>query len=241
MKLAIFLLVTLSTSSFAQGQKAKSIELDFMARYDKHADYTTRFFDRTFTNDMKLWGISYGANANFLQSITDKLKLKIGVGYYQLGINKIEQTGRLNLIAPARTIDFNHPTGIQPLFASDYYRYHNFNLTGGLAYEQKLKKKWNYNIGGDFNYLYTFSQLYNISYDNSKYRTNNRKTLGFGVNSYLGLVRRYHNDKFYINPKIIIPVYQKLNGDRVFGEDTSVKMGKWFNGIGLSFSIGKYL
>ena len=236
----ILLLATLSITSFVQGQKRKSIELDFIARHDKHADYTTRFFDRTYTNDTKLWGGSYGANVNFLQPITQALRLKMGAGYYQLAVDKIEQTTLVNTFAPARLIDYAHPAGIEPLFATDYYRYHNFILTGGFTFEQKMKRQWSYNMGGDFSYLYTFSQLYNISYDNSKYRTNNGKTLGFGINSYLGLVRRFHNDRFYINPKIIIPVYQKLRGDQVFGEDNSVKMDKWFNGIGLSISIGKY-
>jgi len=99
-----------------------------------------------------------------------------------------------------------------------------------------LKRTWNYIIGGDFNYLYTFSQLYNISYD-LKFRTNNGKTLGFGINSYLGVVRKLRNDKFYISPKIIIPVYQQLRGDQVFGEANKLKMVKWFHGIGLSLSV----
>ena len=223
-----------------QGQNRKSIELDFIWRHDKHADYTTRYFERTYTNDTKLWGHSYGANVNFLQPLTHKLKLKIGVGYYQLGVDKIEQTTRVNTTAPARTIDYIHPTGIQPLFATDYYKYYNLNLIGGFTYEQKMKRQWNYSIGGDFGYLYTFSQFYNISYDNSKYRTHNGKTLGFRVNSYFGVVRRFWNDNFYLNPKMIIPVYQQLRGDQVFGEDNSVKMDKWLNGIGVSFSIGKY-
>jgi hypothetical protein len=236
----ILLFLTLSVVSFVQGQKKKSVELDFIGRYDKHTDYTTRFYDRTYTNNTKLWGYSYGANLNFLQPLTQKLKLKIGAGYYQLGVDKIEQTTRVNTIAPARTIDYNHPTGIQPLFATDYYKYHNLALTSGIIYEQKLKGKWNYCIGADFSYLYTFSQLYNITYDKSKYQTHNGKTLSFGVNSYLGVVRRFRSDKYYINPKIIIPVYQQLRGDQVFGEDNSIKMKKWLNGIGLSLSIGKY-
>ncbi|MBX9785207.1 MAG: hypothetical protein K2X48_18115 [Chitinophagaceae bacterium] len=236
----ILLFTTLSAASFVQGQKKKSVELDFIGRYDKHADYTTRFYDRTYTNDTKLRGYSYGANLNFLQPLTQKLKLKIGAGYYQLGVGKIEQTTRVNTIVPARTIDYNHPTGVQPLFATDYYKYDNLALSGGIIYEQNLKGQWNYFIGMDFSYLYTFSQLYNITYDNSKYRTNNGKTLGFGVNSYLGVMRSFHKDKYYINPKIIIPLYQQLRADQVFGEDNSIKMKKWLNGTGLSLSIGKY-
>ena len=235
------LLLIFSITSFANAQQRRSIELDIIGRYDKHADYTTRYYDRTYTNDTKLWGLSYGTNLKFLQPLTNRLKLKIGVGYYKLVIDKVRQSTRVNTVAPARTIDYNHPTGIQPLFATSYYHYNNLALTGGLAYEGKVKKQWHYNVGGELSYLYTFSQLYIINYDNSKYRTHNGKTLGYGVNSYIGVIRRFQNDRYYINPKINIPIYQELGGDQVFGEDKNVKMDKWFNGGGVSFTLGKYL
>ena len=50
-------------------------------------------------------------------------------------------------------------------------------------------------------------------------------------------MRKLRNDKFYISPKIIIPVYQQLRGDQVFGEANKLKMVKWFHGIGLSLSV----
>jgi len=44
-----------------------------------------------------------------------------------------------------------------------------------------------------------------------------------------------------MNPKMIIPVFQSLNGDGVFGETGRTKAQIWFNGIGFSFAIGMYL
>ena len=110
-----------------------------------------------------------------------------------------------------------------------------------LPYEKPIAKKVDLLIGGDFNYLYTFSQMYHITYDHIRHRTNNGRTLGFAANTSFGLLRRFQKDKYYVSPKIIVPIYQQLHGDEAFGEDQSVKMQKWFNGVGISLAIGKYL
>jgi hypothetical protein len=237
----ILLMAAFSVTSFVKAQKRQSIEVDFHVRYDKHADFTTRFFARTFTNQIRLWGVSNGANVNFLQPLSKRVKLKIGIGYHKLVMDKVRQTNRGNLVSPSRIIEYVHSTGVKPVFSTDYYHYNNLAFTGGLSYEAPLNKLGNINAGAEINYLHTFSQLYNIDYDNSTYRTRNSKGLGFGVNTYIGIIKRFRNDKYYFNPKIIVPVYQQLRGDQVFGEDTNLKMNKWFNGGGVSFTIGKYL
>jgi hypothetical protein len=237
----ILLIIAFSLASLVNGQMRRNIEVDLHVRYEKHADFTTRFFERTYTDQVKLWGLSNGVNINFLQPISNKIKFKVGVGYYKLAMDKVRQSTRINTLAPGRTIDFEHPTGIKPVFYTDYYYYNNLALTGGLSYEAKLNKQWNFNVGGDLNYLYSFSQFYNIDYDNSKFRTRNGKSLGFGVNTYFGIIKRFQNDKYYLNPKVILPIYQELRGDQVFGENRNLKMDKWFNGGGLSITIGKYL
>ncbi|GAC1423009.1 MAG: hypothetical protein NVS1B13_21710 [Flavisolibacter sp.] len=68
------------------------------------------------------------------------------------------------------------------------------------------------------------------------YHARNKRTLGKGIITEIGLSKYYGN--IYIVPKIIIPVYQSLNYDPVFLEGSG-SMTKWFNGTGLSFSIGK--
>jgi len=236
----LFFIVTLLTTSFVHGQKTKSVELDIIGRYDKHADYTTRFGNRSYTNDTKLWGKSFGFNLNYFHLINKKLNFKAGLGYYNLGIDKIRQTTPFNLIATGRNIDYRHPSGIYPLFATSKYHYDNLSFTIGLASERHLLKKLDFTIGGDLYYLYSFSQLYHISYDNIRYRTNIGRSLGFGANSYIGVVKKFNKDRNYISPKVIVPIYQQLHGDKVFGEDNGVKMDKWLNGIGFSVSLGKY-
>jgi hypothetical protein len=237
----LFLITTsLVLTSMVFGQKMNRLELECHGRYDKHADYTTRFFDRSYTNDTKLSGKSFGFNINYLHQVYKYFDAKIGIGYFNLGIDKIRQTTPYNIIANGRTINYHHPSGIYPLFGTKKYHYDNFNITFGFAYKKPTIKALNLIIGADLYYLYTFSQFYRISYDNIRYRTNNGKTLGFGATTYFGFLHNFNSDKYYISPKLVVPIYQQLRGDQVFGEAEGLKMQKWLNGVGLSVSIGKY-
>jgi outer membrane protein assembly factor BamA len=155
----LLITATLLLSTVVYGQKNSSVELDIVGRYDKHADYTTRFGNRSYTNDTKLWGKSFGFSFNYNRSLHKYLNGKVGIGYYNLGINKIRQTTPFNTIVTGRNIDYQHPSGIQPLFATTKYHYDNLSFTLGLAYNKPIAKKVDLLIGGDFNYLYTFSQL----------------------------------------------------------------------------------
>jgi hypothetical protein len=233
--------LSLFIAAHIYGQGGKSFELDIIGRYDKQADYTTRYFGRSYTNDTRLWGKSYGFNFNFSQPIYKNLKFKIVIGYYRLGIDKIRQTTPFNTIATGRNLDYQHPSGIALLFATNKYWYNNLSINGGFSYGKKLSKTLDFATGADFGYLYTFSQVYNVRYGgNIRYKTKNAKILGFGINSYTGVIIKSTHGKYYINPKIIIPVYQKLNGDEVFGENDKINTSKWFNGVGVSVAVGKY-
>lgn len=239
---SLLFIISLLLMSTVRGQNKTSIELDIIGRYDKHADYISRFGSRSYTDPTRLWGKSFGFHLNYVRPLDQHLYLKAGLGYYNLGIDKVRQsTPFAGVIAKARNINYTHPSGIQPLFSTNKYHYDNLSLTLGLAYQRPFLRKSDLIIGGDFYYLYSFSQLYHINYDHIKYRTNIGRTLGFGVNTYFGLLQKFNNTSYYLSPKLIIPVYQQLKGDQMFGEDESVKMEKWLNGIGVSFTIGKYL
>lgn len=241
MRKPVLITATLLLSTVVYGQRNSSLELDLVGRYDKHADYITRFGDRSYTNDTKLWGKSFGVNVNFVRSLHKHLTGKVGIGYYSLGIDKIRQTTPFNIIATGRNINYQHPSGLLPLFATKKYHYDNLSFTLGLAYEKPIAKKVDLLIGGDVNYFYTFSQLYHITYDDIRYRTNNSRNLGFAANIFFGLLRRFRKDKYYLSPKIVVPIYQQLHGDEAFEEAQNVTMQKWFNGLGISLAIGKYL
>lgn len=236
-----FFLLTIIVSTCSYGQTQKRIELELVGRYDKHADYIARYGDRTYTNDMKLWGVSGGIQFKYLQPVAKNFYLTLGAGYFRLGVDKIRSTTPWSNNVSSRTIDYNHPTGIQPVFHTDKYRYNNFALSVGVNYELRLSTKTTLTFGGDYTYLYTFSQAYRITYDQAKYKTTDTRPLGFGVNAQVGILKKFANNQYYLNPKLIAPVYQRLSGDQVFREDKDLKMSKWFNGVGCSVSFGKFL
>ena len=129
----LLLTATLLLSIVVYGQRNSSVELELVGRYDKHANYTTRFGDRSYTNDTKLWGKCFGVNVNFVPSLHKHLNGKVGIGYYSLGIDKIRQTTPFNFIATGRNINYRHPSGILPLFGTKKYHYDNLSFTLGLA------------------------------------------------------------------------------------------------------------
>ena len=230
-----FLYITISF-----GQKSHSLEFGITGQYDKHADYTTRFGNRSYTDDMELWGKSFGFHVNYKRSWNQYLNTKIGIGYYQLGIDKIRNLTRFNSIVTGRNIDYQHPLGIQLLFSTSKYHYDNFHMSLGFFYQKDYYKKAAIIIGADFNGLYTFSQLYHINYDQIKYRTNHSRILGYSVNTYFGFEKKLNTRNYYLSPKILIPIYQNLRGDKAFEEDPELTMEKWLRGMGLTITIGKY-
>jgi hypothetical protein len=240
LKKASFTIVTLLYANIVLGQKSHSLEVGVFDQFDKHADYTTRYGNRSYTDDLELWGKSFGFNFNYKRSLNKYFNAKIGLGYYQLGIDKIRYPTRFNTIGRNRNIEYDHPLGIQLLFSTGKYHYDNINLSAGFFYQSRFENKENIIIGADFNYLYSFSQLYHINYDNIKFRTTNSRELGYSINTYFGFEKKFKSSKYYLTPKILIPIYQNLHGDKVFGESSDITMEKWFRGIGLSFSVGKY-
>ena len=217
-----------------------AIEVELLSRYDRHAKYTSRYFDRSYTNDITLSGISSGFNVKYVTPILKNLSANFGIGYYRLGVNNVSFTTRFGR-PNSRTIAYRHPQGIQPGFSSDKYFYNNLALTLGTSFNMQ-SKKISYLAGADVQLHYSISQQYHIDWgDGLKYKTSHGRPLGFGVNTYVAIVKPVNKNKYYISPKIIIPLFQRIKGDRVFGEDESLKIDKWFSGYGFSISIGKYL
>lgn len=238
MKRIPFVLLLCIIAVFANAQNKSSLELSILSRYDQHADYTTRYFSRTYTDDTKLSGMSYCLAANYMHSFFRNVSFTLGLGYYRTGIDKIKQATRFNANASGRAI--NYPDSIQILFGTDAYYYHNVTASVGFTYEKPIRAKTYFITGADMVYLYTFSQSYYITYYHNFYNTHNARTLGWNVNAFAGVLQKLNNNKYYISPRLIIPVYQSLHGDAIFGEDETVRMCKWFHGFGLAVSFGKY-
>jgi hypothetical protein len=240
MKKILLLTLTVFVFAFSKGQSKNSIELNIFSRFDNHADYTTRFLSRASTNRTQLTGMSHGLNINYSKHLLNKMKLTFGLGYYQLRIDEIRQATNFGNYADSRVIDYHHPSGIKPVFYTDHYHYNNLTLSAGLGYEKPLCKNTDISISGEINYLYNYSQYYHVTWgDGIDYRENNKRVLGFNANLGIGVIEKL-NSRYYISPKLLIGIYQKLNSDPVFGEDPNLKMVKWVSGAGISFSVGKY-
>jgi|GEM_PF-1648016 len=216
----------------------KSFGVELITRYDRHANYETNYAGRVYNDHYKLWGTSFGANIFFKKQIR-QVYLNIAVGYYRLGIDKIEGTPPFNIpgVSTARNIDYTDGTNL--LYSTTQYHYNNFSLAIGLTKQFRLGKTTSLELGGDLVGYYSLSQKYRLFDGPKYYTTNNKKPWEYGVNLKIGLLKTL--GRFYIEPTILIPIYQKLKGDRVFYEDPKMDIEKWFNGIGLSLTIGRHL
>ena len=234
------LLVLLLSVIASTGLCQPSLEVSLLSRFDKHGEYTSRYFDNAGTYDITLAGKSYGLSIHYLQPLVKKLKVNVGVGYYRLGIDNVTATNQGD-ISSARPIDYRHPFGIKPLFHTDQYHYNNLNLSGGIIYEQNIYKSVALTVGADINVRYSYSQKYHIIYGDIKYQTSDNRPFGYGVYSYVGVLKRLNKNRFYINPKVVVPIFGRINSDQLFGEDEAMKIDKRFSGSGLAIVFGKYL
>ncbi len=238
MKLCLFLTFVIVT---LKGICQKSVELTAFSRYDNHAQYLSRYFERSYINYITLAGISHGINLSYLQPAFPHLKVKGGIGYYRVGVEDITSTtpwGRPN----TRAIDYRHPLGIQPGFSSDKYYYNSLNVLFGFQYETPLKNRFLVISGLDFDWRYSFSQRYHMSWgEGLVFKSRKGRSVGFGVNTYLGIKMPVHNKQLYLTPEIIIPIFQRMKGDVNFGEDEKMKIDNALTGVGIALTIGRYL
>lgn len=223
----------------ASGQTKKAIEVSLVSRYDRHADYVTNFAGRAYNDTMKLFGLSSGANIQFRKSLSPAYSFYLGVGYYRLGVNKIKSSMPFGPgISTGRSINNEDDDSTKLGYSTSNYHYNNLTFTFGLNKVFFLQEKFTLEIGAEAVGYYTLSQVYKLM-NRYRYSTANTKPLEFGINITVGLLKEY--DRFYIRPALLIPIYQNLKGDKVFDENRNMNVSKWFNGIGLTFRIGKYL
>jgi hypothetical protein len=188
-----------------------------------------------------LYGFSYGINGIVRKNISKSNFFYLGIGYYQLRIDKIRGPIPFNIpgTRTVRNISYRDPEGTDLLYSTSQYHYNDIAFTLGLDKELKLKKDFKFDIAAEVIGYRTFSQKYRLMNDSKYYTTNNNKPLEFGININAGIVKEYEG--FYLRPSIIIPIYQNLKGDKVFYEDPKMNISKWFNGFGLSLKVGKYI
>lgn len=233
----LFILFVCSTSF---GQSKKGLEISFIGRYDRHANYVSNFAGRVYNDTNRLCGTSYGVNGIFRRQFTKRYSVYIGIGFYQLRVDKIRGPIPFNIpgTRTARNIDYDDGM-TNLLYSTSQYHYNNLAITFGLDKEFLRRKNFRFDIAGEVIGYKTLSQKYRLMKGSKYYMTHNNKPLEIGININPGFIKEYR--KFYLRPSLIIPLYQNLKGDKVFYEDPNMNSSKWFNGIGLSLKIGKHL
>ncbi|MEI9947267.1 MAG: hypothetical protein WDN26_24030 [Chitinophagaceae bacterium] len=237
---AFFLPLAILILLAANGQNKKSIEVSFIGRYDRHANYVSNFAGRAYNDTNKLYGTSYGANVSYRQKTSKSISISFGIGYYKLNVEKIRGSMPFNIpgIRTVRNIDYDDGM-TNLLYSTSKYHYNNLAVTVGVNKTVSLRKRWYFDISAEGIGYYTFSQRYLLFDGPDKYSTRNSKPLEFGINVTAGILKEFN--KFYIRPALLMPVYQRLKGDKVFFEDKKMNISKWFEGMGAAIRIGKYI
>lgn len=236
LKAVLFTFFICSTSF---GQTKKSLEVSFIGRHDRHANYVSNFAGRSYNDTNKLYGTSYGVNGVFRRRITKTYSVYVGIGFYQLRVDKIRGPIPFNIpgTRTARNIDYDDGM-TNLLYSTSQYHYNNLAITIGFDKEFLTKRKIKFDIAGEIIGYKTLSQKYRLMNGSKHYMSHNNKPFELGVNINPGFIKEYR--KFYLRPSLIIPVYQNLKGDKVFYENPKMNISKWFNGIGISLKIGKH-
>jgi hypothetical protein len=233
-----FLLVCFTCLSVeAQDSKAQSLELSLWSRFDMHGKYTTQYGLGPYTDYIQLWGVSYGLGGTYRYPLTKHLYTKAGIGYYQLHVHRLWQETPWGY-ASERTVAYDD--GVTNFgYYTPKYHYNALDLSAGAGTTFALKNKTQLTTEAVFHYYYTFSQKYILNKDNQKYKAKDSRPLGIGITAQVGWQKQLKD--LYVHPQLLIPVFQRLRGDQALLEDEQLRVTKWFNGGGLSITVGKYL
>lgn len=221
----------------ALAQRENSLAVSILGRWDQHADYRV-LGPGSSTQRFRLSGKGFGGSLRYGHPLSRQLKLTVGAGYHRLYVDEIRMFAA-NWMAWTRPVLYPHPLGGTNL-ETEHYRYNNISFSAGFSWQKKIGEKWDLTAGAEAAWLYTFSQLYQLTYNFTEYRTGNGRTLGYGVNAYLGVARRIGRQGWYVQPQFLLPVYQRLHGDRVLLEEEHVKTSQVWGGSGGMLTVGRY-
>ena len=199
-------ILALSICTISFEQTKNSIELNFIGRFDR-TNYVSNFAGRAYNDTNKLSGFSYGINGIVKRKITKSISVYLGLGYYQLRIDKIR--GQIPFDIPgvrtSRNIDYRDPESTDLLYSTTKYHYNNVAITIGFDKTFLIEKGFGFDIAPEIIGYKTVSQKYEIGYSSNYYTTHNSKPLEFGVNVKNRYRKRVYTLLFttlFINPSL---------------------------------------
>lgn len=124
----------------SSAQTKKSFEISFIGRYDRHADYVSNFAGRVYNDTNRLYGFSYGVNGIFRQQIAKTYFVSVGIGYYQLRVDKIKGNFPFNIPGTRTGRNINYPNFTDLLYSTTQYHYNDLAFTIGLDKEFQINR-----------------------------------------------------------------------------------------------------
>lgn len=197
-------------------------------------NYSSQYGSVAATSNLKLYGTNLGVRADYKRWLYGQTYLKVGIGYMDFAVDKIEnKTGSSEVATDARLIVYPSPVFIQYLTT----KYHYMTLLYHLGMERQFAISTGLYLfaGLDYFYATSLSQKYYIPGIHADYHTANEKGFGNFVNLNLGIRKKFGN--FSLLPALVIPVYNSWKQDIVFKENPNSTVNNWGNGMGFSLSV----
>ena len=218
-----------------KGQTKNNIEFSAFSIYNVQGSYTSRFGNVSYTNNLKLSGKNPGFKIDYKRLLYGKTYFKVGLGYMEFAVDKIENESSNVPTGPFDSRPINYPSTIFILYGTTKYHYNALLYHLGVERQFSISNDLFFFTGLDYFYASSISQAYYIPTIQTYYRTSDRKGFGGFLNLNLGLRKKLGNFSFL--PALVIPVYKNWKQDIVFYENPNSTVSNWFNGIGISLSV----
>ncbi len=219
-----------------KSQVKDNIEFTLFSVYNTQGKYNSQFGNVSYTNNLKLYGTNLGFHLDYKRLLYGKTYLKIGLGYMEFAVDKIDnESGTGNAATTSDSRPINYPSSVFILYSTTRYHYNTLLYHVGVERQFSISHDLHFFAGLDYFYANSLSQKFYIPKIQTYYNTTNQKGLGSFINLNLGVSTHFGN--FSLLPALVIPVYKSWKQDIVFYENPNSTVSNWGNGIGISLSI----
>lgn len=227
--------------SMALAQPKAELSATAYLRMDK---YPAFFYATgpTTGSTVNIKGLSPGFNIDYTRKISNTAYVNGRIGYYRYSFNKIERSTDIGTAVNSRPTNLQLLPGAFITFDTDKYFYNTVCFGIGTGKNFQLPRNILFRAGCMFNNYVTFSQKYQITYDNpdnqieNPYRSTQARYFAFEGDVQLSVLK--FTGRYRFGPIILLPVYSVWKADDVFTyEKNSGSRSKWFKGFGAGFTF----